>query len=331
MIEIKRIFPELAFVLLVACVFSGCSALRPTLHVAYNDPTPLPTSLIETAIWEKARPLKVKLTQPGGQTTTAEIRAVHDGRAISFLIAWPDQSEAVISKVWVHRSKDAPWILEDVLTDRIWLMLPLSQNAPLDIFRATNSQYDVWQWQASWSNESGYAEDGRLIVKHHPGPEPPKEHGGILFASPDGNGFIEQTWHDDEGNVGTIARPQPLPYDAKSVLPAPMASPYASGSAIDVRVLGAYSRQQTESATTFWTKRGGRVPGYWFGEKPPEDVAGSYFVRYYRFLKTEARDEDYQFDGRGPHPFALAIVDNKSGAQPYVSRPLRLMLDKVPK
>lgn len=330
--SISCVFRVYAFLSLLVLVSTGCSAFRPTLRVAYNDPVPLPKNIIETQIWEKAKPLRVKLAQSGGQTTTAEIRGMHDGRAISFLIAWPDQSASVLSKAWVRPTPSAPWRLEEVINDRLWVIFPLTPRAPLDIFSGPNSQYDAWQWQGgAWSNESGYADDGRLIVKYHPGAEPPKEHDGTIYPSPTGRGFIEQTWRDDDGNLGTIARSQPLPYEPKTVSPAPISNPIASGSAIDVRVLGAYSRQETNTTTTFWTKRGGRVPGYWFGDNPPVDGAGSYFVRYYRLLNTTAREEDYQFNGPGPHPFALAIVDDKSGAQPFVSAPLRLILDKVPK
>lgn len=329
--HVLRAFRVDALLLLSVALASGCSGLRPTLHVAYNDPAPLPNNLIESQIWGKARPLRVTLTQGGGLSLSAEIRAVHDDRAISFLISWPDQSPSVISKVWVHPATDAPWRLEDITNDSLRLIFPLTQGAPLDIFSGLNSQYDVWQWQGgAWSNESGYADDGRLIVKYHPGPKPPDRHDGTIYPSADGSGFIEQTWHDDDGNPGTITRPQPLPYEPKTIIPAAIPNPYAGGSAIDVRVLGTFNRQEAKTRTAFWTKRDGRVSGYWFGDTPPENNPGSYSVRYYRLFRTESPDEDYQFEGPGPHPFALTIVDNRAGAQPFVSAPLRLMLDKPP-
>lgn len=325
-----RVFRELIFLLIFIIALSGCSVFRPTLHAAFVEEVPLPKSLIETQIWQKAKPLKVALAQFGGRATTAEIRAVHDGRAISFLVAWPDQTETVIAKAWVRMKPGAPWKLQTVLNDRLWLMFPLTAKASFDIYRGPAGRYDVWQWQGAWSNISGYADDGRLIVKTYPGPEPPKDAEGVVYPNPSGKGCVEQLWRNDDGRLGTIADSEPPAMQTKSVIPAGIANPYADGSVIDVRAIGSYSRQDIQSTTTFWTKRGQRVPGYWFGDKPPEDRPGSYFVKYYRLLKTKSDEEDYQFNGRGPHPFALAIVDDAAGAQPFMSRPLQLTLDKAP-
>lgn len=308
---------------------AGCSAMRPTLHATAVEAVPLPMSMIESQLWQKAKPVRVKLTQTSGQSISAEVRAIHDGRTISFLIAWPDQTESLITKAWVRNKPGDPWHTEEVLNDRLWLMFPLTKSASFDIYRGPDAQYDVWQWQAAWSNVSGYADDGRLVVKYRPGPNPPQDAESVVYPSADGKGYVEQLWRDDGGGPGTIAQNQPKPTEVHSVVPAGIANPYAGGGAIDVRAIGSYSRQDLNSTTTFWNSRGERTPGYWFGESPTEERPGSYFVKFHRLLRTASDEEDYQLSGPGPHPFAVAVIDNRAGNQPFISKPLELVIEKA--
>lgn len=314
-----REFRVLIFLSLLA--LCGCSSLTvPTLRAANVGTVPLPNGMIESSMWKKAPPLRVRLRHPGGHSITAEIRAISDGRAMSILVGWPDQTESVLKRAWVRRSGSAPWQLEEIANDRLWLLFPLTKDAPKDLYRPPEARYDLWEWQSAWTDKSGYADDGLLETKFSK--EPPKDKAAVRYPNAAGAGFIEQVWKRDAGEPGTVSMPMPSALDMKTFERAAMSNPDANGSAIDVRATGKFGKQY-QKANTYYTDSKGRTPGYWFGDKTGEERPGSYFVEFYRMMIT-ADDEDVQFKDNGPYRFQLAVIDNKSGVQPFLSPPLRL-------
>lgn len=308
----------------------GCSSVgRPTLHVAFAEGIPLPNGMIESEFWKKTAPLRVRLEQPSGRQISAELRAAHDGRAFSILVGWPDQTETVIKRAWVRKDGNSPWHLEEMPIDRLMLLFPLNADAPADLYRTPESKYDLWVWQAAWSDTSGYADDATLETKFY-SDVPPQKPGGVVYPNLAGRGFIEQIVRNDPGQPGTISLPEPSAVMHKTVLPAAYANSEAKGSVTDVRATGKFGKQYRNTNTFFSSKSGDRTPGYWFGEQPTEERPGSYFVEIYRMLLT-GDENDCQFKGEGPYRFSVAIIDNKSGDQPYLSAPLQLEFAPLPK
>ncbi len=312
-------------------LLAGCGRLTtPTLHVRAVPAVPEPNALIEQSLWEPARPLRVELVQAGGQTLPAELRAIHDGRALSILLTWADPTESIVHQSWSWNPARQEWLLRTFANDRAWLLFPLTPAAPLDLLVPPSAQYDLWEWQSAWSNASGYADDKRLLVDHHPGPHPPEpREEAVIYSARRGGGFVQIGTLADEGLPGTIIGPRPPRSAKRTIVDAASAHPRAAGSIIDVGAQGDH-RKDLSATTTIWETGSQRQPGQWFGETPLEDRPGSYYVEYYRLLHTEDLAADYQFEGRGPHRFAVAVFDVNRGGDPFISRPLRLVFSKLP-
>lgn len=294
----------------------GCGLRQPTLHVAWVETVPRPNGLAEQS-WEIAKPLIVMVHRGSGKTAEerpVQLQAVHDGREISIMARWSDHTDTVTRRDWLWDDKREDYVLEEYPVDQFAILWPLTKKASFDMLDGKAAAYDVWQWRARWSDIAGYADDRRLILKPHPKGTRPEQVQGPLY--PARRGMVEFCWEEDSGTPGI--RPTHKPVSKINFHMPGGESAEAKGSAADVQASGVYTPmlRKAENKDNTWKRN------------PDGDY---WFVEFYRLLLTPYKDEDYQIKGRGPHFFAIAVFDNESGADHFVSGPIRLILGKESK
>lgn len=303
------------FASLFVLPFAGCMLTRPTLHAAWVSDVPKPNGMIEQG-WNIAPPLYLMVHRGSGHTAEkrpVQLQAIYDDRAICIMARWPDHSESVFRRQWAWNDKIEDYQLELQPVDQFAIMWPMSKNASFNMLDGKAATYHIWQWRAAWSDLSGFADNRRLVLKPHPKGTRPETCSGPLYPLPHGKKWIEFLWRDKSGIRGTRETPKPIT-QIKRLMPGGEAQD-APESSSDIYVSGVYSpmlHPENREQTTWKMDPQG---DFWF-------------VKFYRHLLTKDKAWDYQLRGSGPHYFAIAVFDNESGADHFVSGPIRLILGK---
>lgn len=284
------ILPALG-VVLVSALFGlgGCALRAPTLVAEYVKAVPNPNALIEArTIWNKRKPLLITLRQPlTGIERPISLLAVHDGLTFSILAVWPDASPANdASRMWVWSRRSKQYFLEQSPTDTLSFKFALEGAQEACMMTGEEGVYDVWLWRSGWNDLFGYADDRRLIITNTPPEDGEARSYGAVGGIP-----IYVRWVDDAGRkpYREIRRPRERKY---ARMPAIGPEP-PTGSAGDVLARGFHHE-------------------------------GLYKVEIKRALRNPNKD-DYQFRGKGPHYFSIAITDNDDGQAHYTSEMIRLV------
>ncbi len=136
----------------------GSGQTEQALVAKYVD-VPVPIKLNDP-IWQQASPLTIKLTPQqivapwgGGSVPHIEVRALHNGQFISFLLSWPD---ATVNQELVAN---------DHFSDGVAVQFPTDVTAiPTPFMGDAKNAVNIWQWQAAWQrdvNEGGIADVDR--------------------------------------------------------------------------------------------------------------------------------------------------------------------------
>jgi hypothetical protein len=307
-----RYVPRLFISLLALALLSGCSWFHPTLAANRVFSMPRPNRMIETTgVWADAKPLRTTLTQSrSGLTIPAELRAIHDGSSICFLVMWPDRTPSEERRMWVWDEDGRQYYLREFLTDSLAFKFHLSGAQEACMMTGEAGVYDIWQWRDGWSHVFGYAEDRRLVISNIPpvadeaGDEesPPQRSAEMpLAAAPQAtlypatqNGSpVYIRWIEDAGSKPYDLTPRPRRHERPTVLGVRATEP--TGSQADVLAEGIHQN-------------------------------GMHIVEIMRALKT-GHEDDYQFEGSGPHLFSIAITDNDENESHYTSELIYLRLD----
>jgi hypothetical protein len=310
---------------------AGCGWWRPTLWAAYVSKVPLPNGRIETDLWNKAKPMRMTLERslaPGRETRRIELRAIHDGRAISILASWPDTLEAAVRRTWTWNDNTKAYQLEQKPVDSISLLWPLQggKTAPdVCMLNGRPAAYDCWRWIAGWTNVSGVADDGRLYVDMLDKPTDGDENDSGAYRTRDKKHFARVRIVPDAGRPGSIPSEPPSTY-LNFYLPG-VVSEAPDGSAADVLAQGVYNRANLKRPKYWYVEKNKRTPGYWFDEDPHLVTTGFYFVEFYRLLVTATKDDDYPLRGPGPHWLAVSIGDEAITPDHYASKAFQLKLE----
>jgi hypothetical protein len=312
-----------------AMTLTCCAVWQPRLRAAWTPGVPLPNGLIETSLWDRARPLDIEVRRSGGEQRKVRMRAIHDGRAISFLVQWvdatdtlkhrewtvngePEKLDLVGRRIWVWNETKEIYELQEMPADQLAIMWPLADaqgrapgsRAPqFGMLDGAEGAFDVWEWTAGWTDLSGFARDCRLMLTPHPASTAPDQVTGTLYNQRRGPGKVEVAWLEDSGHPGTVATERPDKF-RNWRMPGARAQT-SRGGAGDILAQGVYNPAVNQR------------PAYWF-------------VEFHRLLVTESPQEDYQIRGRGPHWLALALFDNSVAGDHFASGAIRLEMEKTP-
>lgn len=277
--------------MLAPAVLTGCGFFRPTLRAHRVFSMPRPNQVIETqGVWQGAKPLRLTLTQPGtGLTVPAEIRAIHDGASICFLVIWPDPTQSQERRMWVWDDSSRRYFLREFNTDWMAFKFPISGSKTACMMTGEEGVYDVWQWRDGWSHVSGRAEDRRLIISR----TEPESGGAAAYPSREPGVMIYLKWIEDEGQPPIELRDRPRSFERPVTYAFKAAHP--TGSAGDVLVEAVYQQK-------------------------------NHALEIMRALRT-GHEDDYQFEGKGPHPFAISVANEDDGEGHFTSELIWLYLD----
>ena len=114
----------------------------------------------DDALWQQPQPIIVPLTQQqiappwgGGTVPQIEVRVLHNGQYIAFLLSWAD---ATVNQELVAN---------DSFSDGVALEFPSEPaNNPAPFMGDAKNAVNIWQWQAAWQrdvNEGGIADVDR--------------------------------------------------------------------------------------------------------------------------------------------------------------------------
>lgn len=302
--------------LMMLPLLTGCGFFTPTLHAVWATKVPLPNGFVETYPWEKAPTLTVNAHRGNGwmtETWRVQLKACTDGRSLSILVRWIDPHESQVGRFWVWDDKRNGYQLQTFPIDQCAILWPITPKASLDPWRGKDAVYDLWHWKAGWSDLSGYADDRRLIARHHPPGTRPEQVTGRLYPMGKRQKMVELEWVDDAGTPGTQSVPRPMTFLRHREMGA-VASDEARGSVADVRAQGVYTPKVHSASDKVNTWR----------YSPQGD---DWFLEFYRLLVTESKaGDDYQIRGRGPHSLAIMLWDSEAGNSFYITDPIRLKL-----
>lgn len=286
--------PGLALFFIAVLVLSGCGLGRPRLIAKKIDHVPDPNRLIEVnSIWKDARPLIVRVRNPinPGSVSAVSLQAVHDGGWLSVLARWPDTTEATeISRAWVWSAPSTQYYLRELPTDMFAMKFALSGAQQACMMTGEEGVYDVWQWKSGWNRVYGFADDRKLVISRTESQLP-----GFTRSFPlaPGEPPIFLTWIEDAGDPPYQMRGRPRSRGNLNEFGIVARPP--SGSRADILAEGIYQES-------------------------------GYFLELKRALNTGFED-DYTFEGKGPHPFAIAVTDNDEGQAHYTSELIDLYLE----
>jgi hypothetical protein len=293
------------------------------LRAAWVESIPRNTWTYQSAVWDRARPLVVQARR-GGLSQAVRMQAIHDGRSLAILALWLDQTESLERRSWVWQAAARQYGLLEAPVDQVAIEWPLAGDARACMLAGGSATWDAWLWRAGWTNLSGIAEDGRLIMTAHPPQTAPESVEGSLYPSLDGRERIEVRFEADAGRPGVVEAPRPRQLD-RPYMPGAVDSP-ASGSVADVEARGLYETYLSRTSQ-----------GYWFDVNKKQllrgsedNVRGFYFVTFIRRLATDDVEGDIQLRLDQPAPFAVAIWDGATGGQHFTTAAIRLTFQKIP-
>lgn len=265
-----------------------------------------------TADWKQAFPCSVMAVKGKGPDVKVELRAMHDGKQICFLVSWDDADASFAKKGWQYTKEGWQQVAGD--EDRISFAFNidaagfaekgcgvLCHNGDMRT-PAEGQKADLWHWKAARGGRFGWCDD---------------QH----FAFADGNGRTDDAgtsaytdnqakegkaplrrWKDDADREGPFNEDTSVPLDEKFTPTEGYTVPSIllrkpDGSRADVEAVGRHDKGR-------WT------------------------VMLRRKLDTGA-DDDVRFTSEKDCHFTVAVFDNtgaKSGTDHKKSKPLRLHL-----
>lgn len=306
----------LALLLLLPSL-TACGLFQPRLRAVWCSTTPRPNGLVEKYPWANAPTLTINAHRGRGEfaeTRPVQIKACYDGRAISLLVRWYDDHESLVGRYWIWNEKRNDYLLQQFTIDQCAVLLPLTKKADFNPWSGKPAVYDAWHWRAGWSDISGYADDRRLVIHHHPWGTPTSKVKGRLYPVDKRHGMVELEWIDDAGTPGTATVPKPLLHLQDHMTGAERGE--AKGSVADVQAQGVYTPRLRNSPNKQESWR-----YYTQGD--------DWFVEFYRLLVTDSKEnDDCALRGRGPFTIAIALWDNETGDNFFITDPIRLKLDK---
>jgi hypothetical protein len=321
-----RRIPMLTLPALLWCI-AGCSRLAPTLVVAQVDAVPLPNNAYEDSIWSRAKPIEVTMRRGAGPTLQErplQLRAIHDGRALSIMATWPDDTRAIERQAWIWDERAERYRPEHSEADQLTLLWALDPASDFDLIGGDAGNYDAWRWISGWTDLSGVAEDGRILTRLHPAQSDRAALEGVILPATRREGLVSVAWLDDPGVSGTYAAPQPE-YRQKERMAGGLVRT-ADGSIADVKARSIYNRFPDDHPTTWFYSKGNKTPGNWLGQDAYGEQ-GYWLVEFHRLFTTADEERDLAFRDAGPHRFAVMLADRETGINQYLSPPLRMVFE----
>lgn len=189
----------------VAAVIGLDLADRDTLVIAEVDTAPTLDGVLDDAAWRAARPVRVRTQQGanlgGSGESTVEIRAVHDGKTVTFAFRWEDPTRSIArlpmvkhADGWhVNATRAGEADVVDFYEDKFAAIFshsdgfgaggvthlgpkpladkPSSLNQRGLHYTTDGSYVDMWQWKASRGGLLGHVDDQYMGPPRDPTPD----------------------------------------------------------------------------------------------------------------------------------------------------------------
>ncbi|NIA16346.1 MAG: hypothetical protein GWP08_19985 [Nitrospiraceae bacterium] len=300
-----------------------------TLHAVHTDDSPHLDGELDDPAWKQSVPLKVHLM--GGNLigrTTLDIRAVYTDTLLSVAFRWADPTESAEKAMWINdnhgwQTTGAKRAGEAGNEDRVMTVWDVSiprfqQEGCLVACHpgVSAAKYleepglgDIWHWKAARGNPVGYCDD-KYIDNIRSGPDGGRHGDSVeLHKGTTGNSNPYGTGPAFMQNPGIKPRDPRFLLSSEAV-PIPKGKVFSTGQRIPGYVLSIPDGSRGDV----------RCGGKW--------DEGIWTVELSRKLVTGEIDDVQFSDLLKSYPFAVAVVDNASGAEHSFSSVLRLQFDK---
>lgn len=183
-------------ILSAAAGLQGCAVMfPPTLHSPRVAELPPIDGTMDEA-WNRAKPLRreAKSNVEGDVTVPVEVRALHTGDEVAFLVRWEDPTRSDAYREYV-RNAGGGFDIQGDPDDQLALKINMSGSMRSCMLAGKEYVDDIWQWRAARTNAAGYAEDRRFLVSLVPAGGTPASNQRTAR-----NGKLVQVdWKEDEG------------------------------------------------------------------------------------------------------------------------------------
>ena len=263
-------------------------------------------------IWNKVRPIQIKLTEGKRGDVKASMKALYTDTDLYLLIRWKDPTES-LNRVyefdgtqWKEREGDEDrigilWNINDSIKDfeTKGCSVLCHEEGKYMKTNAPNEKGDVWHWQAQRSNPVGYADDQLLtdaMHKHYHGKQlhqsgrftDKREWGGFSNNWDKATKRPKYTFKDGTKSGPILIRPESVKIPQDAV--------FLKGAILPREVLGkpVGSRGDIEAK------------GVWKKE--------TWTLEIKRALNT-GHEDDVQFDPLKVYYFGMSVFDNSDGKE----------------
>jgi len=220
-----------------ALALLGQAAPAPELAAARVAALPVVDGKADDPAWAQVAPLAVRIDVPSeleNPRKKIDLKAVHDGASICFLLVWEDKQPDADHKPWVWNQDKFEFVVdEEKIEDAAALAFALEGKFVPDMLSGVEAKWDVWEWGALRSS-TGFARDKvHLFSKTRPQGVKAKlrtdrhDH-TIYFALTDDEGTPNFKQHESPDEKKADRVPQ---FEAQK----------PSGSAADVQARGAWA------------------------------------------------------------------------------------------
>jgi hypothetical protein len=231
---------KLFFFLLLALPLSAqdiekCGKRVGTIEVGKGSSAPKIDGLSNDPVWTSVKAHTIPVDIPKRilePEDSAELKVVHDGTSVYFLLKWRDKTKSVQHKPYKWSKSRRSYEESEDLEDAAYFSFEKEGPFNVNMRAGIEAVWDAWYWQAAQTNPVGYAKDDT----HHYTKKKPKRKARFIRLDTGKYGYIRRAM--DEGNpIVTKSLP---PARRKGTTVAQYKTQKPDGSGADVRAKGVW-------------------------------------------------------------------------------------------
>lgn len=206
-----------------------------TIVVARVSAAPKVDGRANDPVWVSAKAHRIPVDVPKKilePEDSVEVKTVHDGTSVYFLLKWRDKSKSVLHKPYRWNKSRRTYLESEELEDAAYIAFEKEGVFNVNMRAGVEAVWDAWYWQAGRTNPVGFAKD----ETHHFTKKKPKEKARFIRLDTGKFGYIRRA--QDEGKPVVIKEPPPA--RRKGSLVAQYKPQKPDGSAADVRAKGTW-------------------------------------------------------------------------------------------
>ncbi len=170
-----------------------------------------------------------RIFKPGD---SVELKVVHDGTHVYFLLKWRDKTKSVLHKPYRWNRSQRAYVESEELEDAAYIAFEKEGSFNVNMRAGIDAVWDAWYWQAARTNPAGYAKD----ETHHYTKKKPKEKARFIRLDTGKFGYIRRTMDEGKSVVEKVLPPT----RRKGSVVVQYKSQKPNGSAADVRAKGSW-------------------------------------------------------------------------------------------